>query len=182
MTTFYQVQNHIAGNIMVHDIQKDDSVKKAFTHLERHALASTLLHATFLSLTKTRIKILAASILGIIASTAVKFIVDSKRSDPVKQLSRLLEGVSHQDFSALKHDHYGFILHTNSSCCCSQRRLVWAFSDRCWDYHCPAIIHFRVLHLSALLTLDIVCVLSHLHSLIAPTGPDLTFRNNFLIS
>jgi hypothetical protein len=41
--------------------------------------------------------------LFIIASTAVKFILDNKRSDPAKQLSRLLKGVSRQDFSGSKY-------------------------------------------------------------------------------
>jgi len=56
LITLYQVQNHIAGNIMVHDIlkyiQKDDSMKKTFTRLEQHAIVSTL-HAPFLSPTET---------------------------------------------------------------------------------------------------------------------------------
>lgn len=125
--------------------------------------------------------------LFIIASTAVKFILDSQRSDPAKQLSRLLKGVSRQDFSGSKH--------TTVMDSFYQQILMSAApndgdesddDDDDWLGHYQIVVRTIValqyplpcVALSALVNLvpnDVKRTLSHLYSLVAPTGRDLTF-------
>jgi hypothetical protein len=124
--------------------------------------------------------------LFILASTAVKFILDSKRTDPEKQLSRLLRGVSHQDFSGSKYNTALDSLYTQI--------LLSAVPDDGddededeWFRHYQIVVGtilalqypLPCLALSALVDLvpnDVKRALSHLHSLVAPTGQDFTFR------
>jgi len=124
--------------------------------------------------------------LFIIASTAVKFILDSKRSDPPKQLSRLLKGVSRRDFSGSKHTTVLDSFYT-------QILLAAVPDDDDDDDEDAWYEHYRIavgtvvalqyplpcVTLSALLGIDsddIIRALCHLHSLLAPTDHDLTFR------
>jgi len=123
--------------------------------------------------------------LFIIASTAVKFILDSKRSDPAKQLSRLLKGVSREDFSGSKYTTVLDSFYTQI--------LLAAIPDDDDDGDVDWFGHYQIvvgtivalqyplpcLALSALLKLDsnnVKRALPHLYSLVAPTGPDLTFQ------
>ena len=126
--------------------------------------------------------------LFIIASTAVKFILDSKRSDPGKQLSRLLRGLSRQDFSGSKHTTVMDSLY--------KQILLSAVPDDDdsdneeeddWFGHYQIVVGTIValqyplpcFALSAVVDLapdDVKRALCHLYSLVAPTGQDLTFQ------
>jgi hypothetical protein len=122
--------------------------------------------------------------LFIIASTTVKFILDGKRLDPTKQLSRLLKGVSQQDFSGSKYTTAMDSFYTQI--------LLSAVpddddDDDDWFGRYQAVVGTIValqyslpcLALSALLNIDsdnVIRALSHLYSLVAPSGQDLTFR------
>jgi len=126
--------------------------------------------------------------LFIIASTAVRFILDSKRSDPPKQLSRLLKGVSRRDFSGSKHTTVLDSFYTQI--------LIAAVPDDdddddddedAWFEHYRIAVGTVValqnplpcVTLSTLLGIDsddVIRALCHLHSLVAPTDHDLTFR------
>ena len=119
--------------------------------------------------------------LFIIASTAVKFILGNKRSNPAKQLSRLLKGVSHlgSNHTTVMDSIYTQILVSASP--------DDGDEDEEWFEHYQIVVGAIVtlqyplpcVTLSALIGLvpdDVKCALSHLHSLVAPTGQDTTFR------
>jgi hypothetical protein len=129
----------------------------------------------------------SCGILFIVASTAVKFILDSKRSDPGKQLSRLLKGVSRQDLSGSK---YTTVMDS------FYRQILLSAvpddddsdnEDDYWFGHYQIVVGTVVAlqyplpcsAFSAIVDLvpdDVKRALCHLYSLVAPTGQDLTFR------
>jgi len=117
--------------------------------------------------------------LFILASTAVRFILDSKQPNPAGHLSRLLKGVSRQDFSGSKYttamdSFYSQVLrsavpdHDPDDWFVCYQMVVGTIIALQYPLTCRALSTF-VEH-------DIQCALSHLHSLIPPTGQDLTFR------
>jgi len=125
--------------------------------------------------------------LFIIASTTVKFILDSRRSDPVKQLSRLLKGVSYQDFSGSKHTTVMDLFYTQILLAAVPNDEDDSDGDEDWFGNYQIVVGTIIalqcplpcLALSALLNIDfddVVRALSHLHSLVAPASHDLTFR------
>jgi len=119
--------------------------------------------------------------LFVIASTAVKFILDSRRLAPAEQLATLLNGVSLQDFSGAEHttamDHtYLQILHN------ALPRPVGGWVDEYQTFVGTITLLHEPLPSAALAGLigveinDVVRLLSNLHSLLAPSGKDQTFR------
>jgi len=133
---------------------------------------------------KRDIKLLIESCgtLFIIASTAVKFILDEKQLDPGKQLSWLLQVVSRKDFSSLNHTTVMDSFYTQI--------LLAALPNNChedWLGRYQTVVGTIValqyplpcVALSALVDIvpdDVKRAMFHLYSLVAPTGQDLTFR------
>jgi len=126
--------------------------------------------------------------LFIIASTITRFILDSWSPDPAKQLSCLLEDVSHTDFSGSKHTtamdvFYMQILHS-----ALPRNPGNSNSLKNWFAHYQLVVgtilvlqHPLPGHVLASLIdvsfTDINMALLHLHSLVAPTDDsNKTFR------
>lgn len=120
--------------------------------------------------------------LFIMASTAVKFILDIKQLDPEKQLTWLLKDVSGRDFSdsnprTIMDSFYQQILVAavppNDRERWFERYQTVVGTVVALQYPLPCLA------LSALVGLDpdnVKRALSHLYSLVAPTGQDLSFR------
>ena len=121
--------------------------------------------------------------LFILASTAVKFILDSRRSDPEEQLCRLLKGVSRQDFSGSKYmtamdSFYSQILLSavpddDDYEDWFRRYQVVVGTIVALQYPLPC---HALSVLVGLVPRSVKNTFSHLHSLVPPTGQDLTFR------
>ena len=119
--------------------------------------------------------------LFVIASTAVKFILDSRRLDPAERLATLLNGVSLQTFSGAKHttamDHTYLQILRNAL-----PHPVGGWVDEYQTFVGTITLLHEPLPSEALAGLlgvditDIIRLLSNLHSLLAPRGKDQTFR------
>jgi len=125
----------------------------------------------------------ACGTLFIIASTAVKYILDNKLSDPGKQLFRLLKAVSRRKYATAMDSLYTQILLSavpdgnddsdDDDDNWFTRYQVVVGTLVALQYPLPCVA------LSAIVGLnpdDVKRALSHLYSLVAPTGQDLTFR------
>ena len=119
--------------------------------------------------------------LFIIASTAIRFILDHKHISPAKRIAKLLDGISPNDFSGCKHtiimdEVYLKILRA------AQPDSIDYWIDRFQTFVGTIVILQDPLPCEALAQLldvdvnDIIGTLSNLHSLLAPSEQDLTYR------